>query len=799
MRFNDLRLGWRQLIKEPGYSAVVVFGLAFAVAAGYLVALLLVNQWLPDPQVKEPDRVVLFDFKGNIPGRNDDWFGASPFVLRDAMLAAKAPLTASSRVSRQTLSTRAGERLLNLEYAFVDPGFEQVFSIAPLRGDLAAALTRPDAIALTTAAAEKLFGTQDVVGRRLRVRGHTLEVVALLPRPASSAQVPFEAVGHLMGPAAAAHNLDEWYAMSGRVFARLAPGATVEQVSTLLQRVFDTGPGIAKLPPEWSANGRKAAFLRVMALPRLPFDGAGHRMLFTVLAALGVVALIVLALASINYINLSSVRILQRQREIAIRKALGASPARLVGQFVIESCLVAVLAGALGLGLAWVVAPSLAALLDIPGFDERMFGAPQLLGLFGGCLLLGLLTGLYPARVALGIHCAPALQGRKQSESRAGRALRRVMTTLQFGAAITLSGAALVVLWQTEHMNRLERGFETRNRIGIYMPGSLKTEQARALRDALAAHPAVRALSWSEDVPGVNTIGMVGGFAHGQTTVTMRMDRVERSYFATYGIRLVAGQLDALSAAADKDAEQPVVLDTTAVRALGFASPAAAVGAQILGGGDFLKVSGQRHRIVAVVERIRQETARDQAQPQLFFTSADNGQTLSLKGDSIAALRAAVEEIWPRYVADELAQMESVDEMIAQNYRLDRNIGRAVAGAGLLALLLAGFGVYALAAYTVRRSTLEIVIRKLHGAGRGDIAARLAREFAPLVATAALLALPLTWWIAQQYLGGFVERAPMGGWPLVLALGATLAIALLASLRHVLLAMGLRPALALAD
>lgn len=799
MRFNDLRLGWRQLIKEPGYSAVVVCGLALAVAAGYLVALLLVSQWLPDPQVREPERVVLFDFKGNIPGRDDDWFGASPFVLRDAMVAAGAPLAASSRVSRQTLSTRAGERLLNLEYAFVDDGFQDVFSIAPLRGDLRAALTRPDAIALTTTAAEKLFGSQDVLGKRLRVRGHVLEVVALLPRPAASAQVPFEALGHVLGPAAAARNLDEWYAMSGRVFARMAPGATVAQVSALLQRVFDSGPGIARLPPEWSAGGRKAAFLRVMALPRLPFDGADSARQLVVLSALATAAMLVLLLACINYVNLSSVRILQRQREIAIRKALGAGPGRLVAQFVVESSLVALLAGALGLALAWLVAPSLASLLGIPAFAERMFDRELLPGLVGACLLLGLVTGLYPARVALGIHCAPALQGRKQSESRAGRALRRLMTTVQFGAAITLSGAALVVLWQNDHLGGLERGFETGNRLGIYMPDGVTPEQAARLHDALAAHPAVRSISWSEDVPGVNPIGMLGQFAHGQTRVAMRMDRVERSYFETYGLRLVAGRIDALKAAADKRAEQPVVLDTTAVRALGFANPAAAIGVQIKGGGDFLEVGEQVHRVIAVVERVRQETAREQARPQLFFTGVFNGQALSLKGVSVAALRAAVDEIWPRYVPDEVVQMESVGELIAQNYRLDLSIGRAVAGAGLLALLLAGFGVYALAAYTVRRNTLEIVMRKLHGAGRADIAARLAREFAPLIAAAALLALPLTWWIAQQYLGGFVERAPMGGWPLALALGATLAIALLASLRHALLAMGLRPALALAD
>jgi predicted lysophospholipase L1 biosynthesis ABC-type transport system permease subunit len=174
-------------------------------------------------------------------------------------------------------------------------------------------------------------------------------------------------------------------------------------------------------------------------------------------------------------------------------------------------------------------------------------------------------------------------------------------------------------------------------------------------------------------------------------------------------------------------------------------------------------------------------------------------EVLTLKGQNMAALRSAVTEIWPRYIPDDVVEMNGVQEQLDQRYRLDRNVGRLIAATSLIALLLAAFGVYALAAYTVRRAALEIVIRKLHGAGHRHIAALLLKEFAPLLVLAALVSLPLIWWMSQQYLAGFVERAAMGAWPLLVALVGTVTMSLLAGLRHGLAAMAMRPVLALRD
>lgn len=797
MKFKDLRVSWRQIVAEPAYSIVVIFGLAIAIAAAYLIALLLQDRWLPDPTVPAPQQVVRVEFKGNIPGRDDDWFDLAPFPLRDALIENKAPVTHAARVTGGESTLRAGDRLIRSTILFADPEIVPIFGLKPLQGDLSAALTKPDTIALTSKTAERVFGRgAEVLGQRVRLSGRDFTVAAIVPNAAANRELEYDAIVSFLSPASGtAAQLGAWYMVGGRVYARMADGATTAQLSGLLQDIFDRSPGTRETPPDWSANGRKAGFARAVSLTRIPFEGAGQQTHLMLYSALSVVAAAMLGLAAINYVNLSSVRTLRRQREIAIRKSLGASPLRLAAQFIAESSLVAVLAGMVGLLLAWLLAPAMADLLEVQ-FAAQIFAPAQLVSLFVGCLFLGTLTGMYPTRVALSVHCAPALQGRKQSEGTGGRRLRRAMTVLQFGVALVLSGVAVVVVWQSHYVTGLDMGFKTTNLLALNMPDSATPEQFRGIQDSLRSNSAVQAVSASDTVPGSNPIGMVNPFSNGPTKVSMRMSSVDMHFFDVYQVPLLAGDLKSIrprdTAADPKAIDRPVVLDATAATSLGFASPQAAVGASLNGGRGSV-------RIVAVVGAIKQESARNIRQPQLFVLNGRPPTVLAVRGNNLGALRAAANEAWSRYLPDDVADIDDVTELLAKRYRQERNTGSLIVATSLIALLLAGFGVYALAAYTVRRAALEIVIRKLHGAGHRHIAALLIKEFAPLLGLAVLISLPLVWWLGQQYLAGFVERAPMGGWPLLAALVGTLLMTVLAGLRHGVAAMTMRPILALRD
>jgi putative ABC transport system permease protein len=786
MWLRNLKVGWRQLIGDPAYSAVVVLGLASAIASAYLVAALLADKLLPDVNVIEPSRVVRFELRGNIPSQSHEWLEGAPFVLRDALLQARAPIASVARVQNESWSLKAGDRVIKAEGLFVDPQIASIFSLQAIAGNLDEALKRPDSIALTEATALRLFGTNNALGLPLALNGQTLTVTAVLPQRAGNSELQFDALVTFDGPANAMPDLHKrfWLFVSGRVFARLAPGASADQVGLLGQALFDASPVQREIPAEWTENGRKAAYLRAIPLDRLPLQGAHSKQNRRLLGGLSAAAATMLALAAINYTNLTSVRTLRRQREIGIRKSLGASPSQLTAQFISESVLVALLAGVVGLVVAGLLAPAFSDLLELR-LDHRYLAPSRLLLAMGSCAVLGVLTGWYPASIAFHVRCTDAMVGRDRTENASGRWLRRATTTVQFAAAISLAAVASVVVWQSKHASQIDRGFRTEGLLAIDLPRTASQEAAIGLREALARQPGVLAASWSADVPGRDPTGTVSALKGLTAEAAIRISTVDADFFDVYGIRLEAGRVAAPSSSQH---DRPVVLDSRAAAALGFASAQEAVG-RTLGAG-----AKNDLRIAAVTAPVRQESARDEAMPQAFFLSTTVRNVLTLRTADAIASRRAVEAAWPRYFPNEVLAMEAVDAMLSRNNKQDRQIGILIACAGLFALLLASFGVYALAAFTVRRKTREILIRKLHGAGRAAIFGRLMREFGSLLAAGAAIGLPLGWYLGEQYLGSFVLRAPVGGWPFAGALLAVALTTLLASLRHVLAALATRPA-----
>ena len=814
--FNDLRIGWRQLLADPGYSAVIMLGLSVAIACCCLVAQVVFNEVLPDPEVPDPARVVNLEFRGNIPGQNDDWFDQAPFVFGTTLRQAGEPVSAIARsLDGYSFVVHAGERSVRLGFEFADVDYIDVFGLHASAGDLRAALTRPDTVALSASAARRLFPGGGALGQAVVVRGHALTIVALVPdrvRASGDAHEVFASFESPLNPVDA-FTRTGWYSMQGRVFARVAPGFSAQDVGTAAQSLFDNGPGARSVPREWTANGRKGAFLRAMPATRQYLEGGrSGRANLLQLVGMGGGALLMLGLAVANYINLTSVRTLARSREIAVRKTLGASPWRLATQFMVESSLVATVAAAFGLLLAWWTAPAIGELmnLDLAG---GLFSAGRLALLVAAVLALGAFTGLYPARIALTVHCVAALAGRSHDEGAVGRGLRRAMTALQFVVALVVAAGASAMLWQNQYVGSLAHGIRTQGLLSVDVPDGYSGNSNQvnaAFREALSHEPGVTAMAWSMDVPGRGEARMLMTIAQdaGKPLVGSNFVRVDRDFFDVYGLRLVAGKprvpppvppAEATAPEGAPRAEKLIVVDEAASRALGFARPQDAVDRVILGGGDFDQLGHDPLRIVAVAADIRLESAREPAQPHVFVLTDEPQSTLTLQGPDMAPLRQAIARVWPRFFPESLAEPQTVEEALALPYVRERHLAQMATATTALALLLSAFGVYALAAYTVRRSAREIVVRKLYGAGHARIAGLLAREFAPLLGAAAIVGLPLAGWLAHAWLENFTERSPTALWVLPLSLLALVAMTVLAALRHGLIAMRMRPTMALRD
>ena len=816
---TPLRFAWRQLRADPAQSALVIVGLALGLALCLIAGAFVRGLVWADAGVPALDRLITFEWRVRTPGGgNSEWFEDVPAGrLQAALTESGAPLEASSKQFVLPVVLRADDgpapRSVRVAASLVDPAIVSLFGLRPLRGDVAAALASPEGLVLTASSAEKLFGTQDVLGRRVSAsvpvwdvaaapdNTSRLTVMAVVPDPGfNGAFGTYEALTGF-GSAAARQVLEQdgnsWTFSAGKLFARMAPGVPAQTLSTLAQKLLEQQRAPEGLPADFMKGGGSWAYLRAMPLTERVLHGAGsparRLRIVGVVAAAGAV----LALAVINFINLWSVRTLGRQREIGLRKSLGADASALAWQFFVEALAVVGLAVALALLLAWWGAPAFEVLMQ-HSLDANPLAPDALLAVAVGAVVIAALSAVPLGAIALRVQAQASLAGRQHAEGGAARWLRRALTVLQFAGAALLSALALIVLWQHRHAAELPRGFDVQDRLSFDIPFGSQPALATALLHRIQGWPEVLQATASSDVPGRafrNT--MADFFAPGGQRVTLRGgDEIGPGYFPLYGVKLLAGRLSG-----DQVAEQAgngAVLDRSAVTHLGLASPQAAIGQQLARppGGDDKPVT-----IVAVVEDMRLESVREPVAPHIFFPRPEviHG-VIALHSRDVARTRERLVPALREAFPDDLNLLLSVREQQGRQVEDEARIGRLIGAVGLVALALAAIGLYALAAYTLRRREREIVLRKLHGAGPAAVARLLAAEFSVVLAAACAVALPVAAWLGERYLSGFAERAPVGPfglWALLGAVALLAAVTALAVARHLHAALALKPLQAL--
>ncbi len=785
-------------------------GLILALAACLLVALLAIALSKPDPAISHPGRVVLLDFKGNPPGQPSPWFTRSPMFFAKALKDRNAPLDLISRAVRTTMDINHEGRIQRAYLLIADPDLIPLLGLKALHGDLRATLTRHDGIAVTPGLVRKLWGElppAQALGRKVEARGIFSTVTAIIPNfdPRSPVADPVTVAGDAeamvgvesQGNPMHAGLFEEIYMVTGRVLARLRPEASVDSIGGWMRAAFTSHPRYSQLPVEWR-TGREAAYFRGLTLKQLPFAGAENELRWRLLAALAAAGALLLMLAAFNCMNLQTASLLLRQRETALRRSLGADSAQLLSLWGAEVLLPLLFAAAGALLLAWFLAPGVANWLGLSPAYSLADPVPWQ-AWFGMAITVMLLLALVlapPAWRALRRIPALALQGRTMSEGPWGRRTRQALLALQMAGAVLLLVLAGVLASQQRHLLHADRGFDTRNRlwIGVMVDG----DQAPNMDEffaALGRHPAVEHWAFGGGRPAAEAYGFMDMYVGAsQRKQLLRLTTVSPSFFATYGMTLLAGSPRTGSG------ETHVVLDARAARMLGFSTPQAAVGALVRGGGDFMQEGNEPRRVVAVVKDVRLGSAREPALPQGFLLSDQPMLDFTVHGTDLPALRQAVEQLWAAHGPKAPYQMELADEQRAWVYRQEQQMTTMLAAVALLSVGVAMLGAYALVSDTLRRRRTELVLHRLHGAGHAAIVRVVTGEFVVPLLVAAALGLPLGAWLGQWYLAGFVDRVSAGSGiivPMLVACVAILLVTAISALRHVRQALTLQPVEAL--
>lgn len=804
MTFRDFLIGWRFLVKEPGYSAVVVAGLGIGIAVCFLLLGFVRYSLSYDAHVPDNERIYLANVQFNYAPTGVDWSQDSPQALVAAAASSGLALEASGYVGE--LRSVVVENVVHeLELHMVGPSFPAMFGITPVAGSLDAVLGASDALALTEESAQRLFGGADALGKIVRIGEAPYRVLAVVPTPPATSTTPYAALAgfnsSILAEKARDKLLNHWGQLNGKVYLKLAPGVNPAAVTAQLQGAVDRSPLRAGFPADYltQLGERKLMEVRLWPLRDAYFQSdiqvddkpALHGDRRSVFALAGV-AILILVLAVTNYVNLSTVRTLRRQREVAMRKVMGASVGRVAGQFLAESVLVAMLATVLGLALAFVLKSPFAVLVNRS--LDGLFSPASLAVALACAVLVGLLAGAYPAWVALRVRVTSALSGRGNSETAGGQWARRVLTVLQFGTAMGLTAVCAAIAWQTDFATRMSPGFNADVLLHVDLPRATRMGNPanQAFRDALRRLPGVVGVASADEIIGRHLTNQIGSLQQpGRSGVNVALKGVSPEFFAVYGIPAAEGRVfDPKIETGDSDS---VVLNQAAALALGFPSAREAVGGFVTDGGS------TPSRVIGVAADVRHTSLRQPPAPVTYYI-AKNTRVLTVRFDGSASdAEQAVETLWKQYFPNEALSMQRARVLFDLDYADDLRVAKMLAASTLIAIAIAAFGIYVLAAYGTQRRRREIVLRKLYGAGRGAIARLVGREFLVLIVASAVIALPVAALVTERYLAGFAERAPVHGWTLLLAFVAAAVIAQLSTLRHLLVAVRLRPAEALRD
>ncbi|MBC7921735.1 MAG: ABC transporter permease, partial [Ferruginibacter sp.] len=650
---------------------------------------------------------------------------------------------------------------------FADESFLTLFSFPLVSGDPATALREPDAAVISESMARKHFGRENPVGQVLHFKqgnGDQPKTVRGVFRdvpPNSHLQFNI-----LLAYRGLGDTETDWRSPAAYTYVGLAPGLPPGTLAAKLPAF------VARYRGQYlkQENAREELFLQPLRDIHLYSDlnqEAGENGNVRMIYFMGLIALFILLIAWVNYINLSTARSVERAKEVGVRKVAGASRRQLIGQFLLESCLLNAVAGALAVTLVQVFLPVFNQLIDQSVPWSLWLSTPFWLA-FGLLFTAGtLFSGLYPAFVLASLKPAAVVKGKWRS-SAGGWVLRKGLVIFQFAVSLLLMTGTFAVYQQLTFMRNQDLGLNVGQTLVLKSPILVDSkrfdQQFDAFRNEVLRYPSVRSFTVTDAVPGTNTYSDTGLKREGsqeRNLTDFSLVWADHDFVAAFGIRLLAGRSFAREFRTD---DKAAILNEAAIRAFGFGSPAEALHQKITYGPDF------RYEIVGVVNNYHQKSLKENYVPMIFLLNPRAGRHYSIKLDpqnvaeTLSLIGRKYAEIFPGNPFDYFF----LDEFFDQQYRADRRFGKAFALFAGLAIFVACLGLFGLSVFSTTQRTKEIGVRKVLGAGVPNILFLLSKDFLRLVLVATLIGWPLAWWGIRQWLQNYAFRIAINPWLFVL-------------------------------
>ena len=772
---NYLKTAIRNLIRGKASSAINIFGLGLGLAAFVVISAYVRYERSYDrmlaPAGETVYRVQSQFYKGD--HLNDDWATSTngyALALKDHFPQI-ADITRINWNNSERVVRHGNIRFREAHVCFADSNFFSFFSYGWLKGNKATALREVNSVVISATAAKKYFGDAEPIGQQLEVStisdSYPCTVTGVFQDPPQNSTMQFSML--LSWANTPEWQKKTWYLHESYTFLKLSSGASpaaIERQFPALAEGYKNGAALKDL--RWGIKLVPLADIHLQAAKPNEIEVKGNQRL---VGFLDMLSFVILLIACINYINLSTAKALERAKEVGMRKVSGARPWQLGSQFLLESLLLGLPALILGLGLA------AAAEIVLPRWlgstrDYSIVTDTAFWGRAGLVYLVAvLLSGLYPAFVLTRFQPITVLKGR-YSFSKGGTLLRQGLVTFQFALSFLLIAGTLAVYRQMTFMSSQDPGIRVEQTLVLKAPVSTAGygNKTVALKNMLRALPEVAGVTLSGPVPGREVGEFLANRRFGADKREERlyeMLRVDYDFFAIYRPQVIAGRSFDAARPADSTG---LVLNEASVKQLGFASPEAALNQQV-----WLEVNpGRPNKVIGVIRDYHQQGLQLAYTPLILFmdpayrwmpmsyfsvklNTADAGKTVT-----------QVQQVWNQTFPESSFDYFFLDEFYNRQYQDDRQFARVAALFSGLAIFIGLIGLLGLTAHAAARRTREIGVRKVLGASVGGIMRLLTTDLIRLMLLASVVALPVSVWLILQWMQGYAFRAPLS-WELLLA------------------------------
>ncbi|MBA3673890.1 MAG: ABC transporter permease [Chitinophagaceae bacterium] len=784
---NYFKIAFRNLFKRKVYTLINILGLATGMAVVLLIVLFIQSELSYDNFHTKGDQVYRVVLERKYPGRSTS-YSIIPQTIGEAIKKEFPEVLESTRIFNFTgagdFFAKVGDKVFQEKHVLmVDSNFFHVFTAEFIEGDPVTALEKPNTIVVNESTAKRYFGSASgAMGKTIETDGdnnNKFMISAVCKNWPDNTHFLFD----MLISSSTFQNTRQpnYINFSASTYLLLNKNATSEALEAKFPQIIkkyvagDIEKRMAQTFTQFTAAGNGYHYY-LQPLKKIHLNSDLEAELrpngsIKAVYIFGIVAVFILFLASINFINLSTARSLERAKEVGIRKTFGSERRSLINQFLLESVLLSFISMIVGIIMIILLLPLFNQVAD-KNLSVLYFLQPlRILIIIGFALLVGLVAGIYPALVLSSFKPIVVLKGKFKS-SGYGLALRNGLVVFQFAISVILIICTIIVNKQMNFMLGDRLGFK-KDHIIVVERSDLLQDQTKAFKTEVAKIAGVETVSSASSLPGTqNFFGTTFQPMGAKDPLTGRGIIVDDQFEKTMSIEMKEGRFFSKDFSTDSLA---IVLNEKAVKDMGLKDP---IGTRLTTPDQIFNsrdgVTKYEYTVIGVVKDFHFQSLHQDIAP-LFITSSArfndqmNVTAVRIKADNFKSAAASIESKWKKFVTQRPFYYSFLDRNLTEQYKAEQTTQKIFTIFSVLAIFIGCIGLLGLAAYSTQQRMREISIRKVLGATMGNIITMLSKDFLKLVIIAAIIAFPIAWYAMNTWLQDFAYRTNISWWVFLIA------------------------------